>query len=145
MREIKLLKKPVSKWTRKEAIIESIKLWAFLAADGSRSKTDYFGQEDVILSDCFLCAYYFENRYLKWCRKSGRAKLSSPAVCKKFKCCLYDISLCGFNDEYSAYNMWLNSYYGTYEYEIRGAAAAQTILDALKAEYKNITGEEYHE
>ena len=29
--------------------------------------------------------------------------------------------------------------------EIRGAAAAQTILDALKAEYKNITGEEYYE
>lgn len=151
MREIKLLKKPVSKWTRKEAIIESIKLWAFLVADIDRTKAEYFDDEDsddgttsIILSGCFLCEYVFGKQLVIHRRKNPGVYIGSIEACEKFKCCLRDKKLCAFNGYDSAYSVWYE-HDRCDEYRLQRTEAAQTILDALKAEYKNITGEEYHE
>lgn len=138
---IELLNKPISKWTKKEAVIESIKLWSFLAEDGNKTKFDYFDDDNAIHSNCFLCAYYFNNKRLKYKKKHPeKPDLSGDEVCKKFKCCLNDISLCQFNIYDSAYSIWLEND----DSEVR-EEAAEIILNALKEEYKKITGEEYHE
>lgn len=135
---IELLNKAAKDWTEIEVVIETIKLWSFLAENGDRTKGQYLKSDYVqILSGCFLCEYYFcitkkvEEKY---------NQLTGKKVCRFFNCCLKDNSICGFNHNGSAFNMWLESD-DRYVREI----AAKKIVRAAKRRYKELTGENYDE
>lgn len=135
---IELLNKAAKDWTEIEIVIETIKLWSFLAENGDRTKEQYFESDYVpILCNCFLCEYYFN--YLN--KKETRTnKLTCERVCRFFNCCLKGNSICGFNYYGSAFNIW-------YESDDRQTRekAAKKIVHAAKRRYKILTGEEYHD
>lgn len=143
---IKLLEKPLCEWTELEAIVETIKLWTFLAKDGKNLKSDYFERHgyspEPVLSGCFLCEYYFSVKKAAW-EEETRLHIISVEVCCKFNCCLKDRTLCRFNEDDSAFSIW----YDTDIYENPGLrqAAAEKILSAVLNKYKEITGENYYE
>ena len=135
---IELLNKAAKDWTEIETVIETIKLWSFLAENGDRTKEQYFGSEYVpILSGCFLCEYYF---YISKKAEEKYNQLTGKKVCRFFNCCLKGNSICGFNYNGSAFNMWYESD-DRYVREI----AAKKIVRAAKRRYKILTGEDYHE
>lgn len=135
---IELLNKAAKDWTEIEIVIETIKLWSFLAENGDRTKEQYFGSEYVtIFCGCFLCAYYFS---LAHRAKEKDNQLRGKKVCWFFNCCLKGNSVCGFNHNGSAFNMWIKSD-DRYVREI----AAKKIVWAAKRRYKELTGENYHE
>ena len=83
---IELLNKAAKDWTEIEIVVETIKLWSFLAENGERTKEQYFESEYVpILSDCFLCEYYF--RIAKKAEEKYN-QLTGKKVCQFFNCCL---------------------------------------------------------
>ena len=139
-REIKLQEKPVSEWTEIEIIVETIKLWSFLAENGDRTKEQYFESDYVpILCGCFLCEYYFRFLGDRYNRLRHKRKIGL-SICKEFDCCLKGNSICGFNYNGSAFNIW-------YESDDRDTRerAAKKIVQAAKRRYKILTGENYHE
>ena len=140
MSEIKLLSKPLFKWTEVDVVIETIKLWSFLAEDGDRTKQHYFETLYFpVRAGCFLCAYYFDLIYAQY-KFEGNKALTGESGCNKFGCCLSSKFLCGFNYTGSAFNQW----YGTENKHVRKRAARQ-IVSACKRRYREITGEDYYE
>ena len=135
---IELLDKAAKDWTEIEIVIETIKLWSFLAENGDRTKEQYFGSDYVtILCSCFLCEYYF--RIAKKAEEKYN-QLTGKKVCRFFNCCLKGNSICGFNYNGSAFNMWYKS-----DNRYVRERAAKTIVRAAKRRYKILTGENYHE
>lgn len=137
---IELLNKAAKDWTEIEIVIviETIKLWSFLAENGDRTKEQYFGSQYIpILCGCFLCEFYF--RIAKKAEEKGD-QLTGKKVCQFFNCCLKGNSICGFNYNGSAFNMWYESD-DRYVREI----AAKKIVRAAKRRYKILTGENYYE
>ena len=137
---IELLNKAAKDWTEIEIVVETIKLWSFLAENGERTKEQYFESEYIpILSGCFLCEYYF--RIAKEAEeKDVQVQLTGKKVCQFFNCCLKGNSVCGFNHRGSAFNVWYNSN----SRDLR-EKAAKKIVQAAKRRYKKLTGENYYE
>lgn len=143
---IDLLEKPLCEWTELEAIVETIKLWTFLAKDGKNLKNDYFERHgygpEPVLSGCFLCEYYFTVKRSAWEKETG-LHITRVDVCDKFNCCLKDRTLCRFNETDSAFNIWYET--DIYENPELRQAAAEKILSAVLNKYKELTGEDYYE
>lgn len=141
----------MNKWERvKEnlnelsATIETIKLWSFLAEDGSRRKTNYFdaprsSYEYLFRAGCFYCELYQVKERYKYENEKGKS-IPSKSYCKKFKCPLRFIHLCNFSGDDSAFEKWQNHP----DKNIR-EDSAKVILKAAMKHYKKLTGEDYHE
>lgn len=103
--------------TEKSAIKKSIEIWTRLAEEGGDKTNE---ELDLYNSGCPCCQYYIsylgENRY--FCEsETGR-------------CPLKDKSLCGFNADGSAYDLWDGGCHST------SKEHARVILNALKEYYK---------
>lgn len=146
---IKLLDKPVPEWTELEAVIESIKMWRFLAEDGKRTKDQYFEQFGItgnqVTAKCFLCEYYFHTKAQERVTRYPHKDMRAAELCVVLRCCLSPDKLCHFAAEGSSFSVWYETDNETETEICRRQSAAEKILSAIEKRYKQLTGENYHE
>ncbi len=114
----------MKKLTKKQALINCIDMWEWMAEHPNKNKSDYFRAKDLTArSDCWLCEYFATHKHkLQSCNNKCLVKWSGGN--------------CSSPD--SEYMKWRSYRYSVYDcamttkYAMAIVKLAQTALDKLK-------------
>lgn len=124
--------------TELEATVETIKLWLFLASDGSADKADYFiTKKEIPYLGCYLCEYFLRPLMSADYELYSR-DVYKHNVCQQTKCPLRFSVLCAVGNFHSAYYLWWLS-----KDPAERVKYAAIIANAAKRHYHRLTGKYY--